>query len=325
MQKREKQLAQAVGALGSLVACVLIYKGVTSSFASRTEVLNKSQMQLADKQAKLQVAARQRAELKQLDAQSLPTDRQLARSEYQNWLIKCVEQSGLKEPDVQSQQPTLAAKDGFQKFTFTVSGRGTLENVTKFLYGFYQGNHLQKIRRLALKEADNSKQLTMTVAIEALSLFDADRSDRLNTAPATRLAEKDLSKYKEAIVGRNLFAAYVAPPPVHVVREERPKPTPQPTYVPPPKPEFDQAKFAKITSILASKEGVEAWLLVQTTGKLLKLHQGDSFEVGSVSGQVTRIDYNSMEFTSDGKTRSVPLGGSLRDSTVVEATTSSVE
>ena len=55
-------------------------------------------------------------------------------------------------------------------------------------------------------------------------------------------------------------------------------------------------------------------MLVRTTGKLHKLHHGDSVEVGQFKGTITRIGKYDIEITTGGQRLLIALGNSLRDS-----------
>ena len=311
MQQREKNLGIAVAGLLAVVVGWFVYSSVSATFSTRQVQLESLQTQLKKNQTKLDNYRKQQKHLAELQRLSLPVDHDLARSLYANWLLQKVSAAGMTNLEV----TPLAAqyyKDNFDKNTFAINARGTLESVTKLLYEFYQGDHLHKIHVLNIKPNDNGKDLSLQMSVEALSIVGAPRKETLNTSVSPRLAEKDFAKYKDAIVTRNLFAAYVAPKPP---RQEPPVVRVDPPKQPDPPPSFDPAKFAKVTAILTSKSGPEAWLLVQTTGKLLKLKEGDSFEVGNIHGQVIRIDLNSMEYSTDGRRKTVPVGKSLREST----------
>jgi len=76
--------------------------------------------------------------------------------------------------------------------------------------------------------------------------------------------------------------------------DERPPDAPAP---PPsvPKPSFDLAKFAFVTAITEVDGKRQAWISMRAEGKLLKLFEGDEFQVGQVTVKVTRIDEKAVE------------------------------
>jgi len=73
-------------------------------------------------------------ELKQWRAQSLPSDTEVARSLYQAWLVELVGAAELVNPNVDSSEPSTR-KGMYDSLNFSVRGRGTLEQLTQFLFG----------------------------------------------------------------------------------------------------------------------------------------------------------------------------------------------
>jgi hypothetical protein len=110
-------------------------------------------------------------------------------------------------------------------------------------------------------------------------------------------------------VAKTIQFAVVDPPP----------PTP-PREAGPPPPRFDKAKFTFLTGVLNVDGEGEAWLLVRTTGELLKLRLGESFDVDTLKGKITQIGRQDIQIeTSDGKHLLVTIGESLRDGIAVTA------
>jgi hypothetical protein len=100
-------------------------------------------------------------------------------------------------------------KEIYQKYTFSIRGRGTLQQVTQLLYEFYQGGHIHKITSVALNPIAGGKQIDVSLSIEALGLTRCEREGELSTAKANRLAASDLSAY-QSVVHRNLFSQEAA-------------------------------------------------------------------------------------------------------------------
>ena len=71
---------------------------------------------------------------------------------------------------------------------------------------------------------------------------------------------------------------------------------------------FDQAKFTILTAVLDVDGKGEVWLHIRPTGKTLKLHVGDAFEVGSIQGTVESIGESDFIFKADGKQRRLVKG-----------------
>jgi hypothetical protein len=115
--------------------------------------------------------------------------------------------------------------------------------------------------------------------VEALSLPDADRTNKLTDQPVERLAALDRETYQTAITDRNLFAPYSPPRPI--IREEPREPTPPPS--------FDHSKHTYVTGIVSVDGKPEVWIQVRTKGQRFRLHEGDQFEIGSAQATVVSI------------------------------------
>ena len=85
----------------------------------------------------------------------------------------------------------------------------------------------------------------------------------------------DVSEYEKTIGGRKLFSEYV---PIKAVTAEIK-----------PKNRFDAAKYATVTGIIEQNDQPQIWVLVKTTGELLKLSEGDEFTVGDLKCKVVRF------------------------------------
>jgi len=318
LKKREKVLALIAAALVVLLAAQFLFSGPGGSLGE----LHRQRDELAKdlEQRKKSVRRRRAAaeKLRDWERRSLPSDPKLAKSLYQNWLRNLTVRAGFDEPVV---DPGKAMSNYYTAFPYTVRAKGDLGQLTRFLYDFYDAGHLHQVRSLRLKPLEGSEKLDLVLTIDALSLPGADREDRLCEAPGERLKRDGLAAYEEVVVRRRLegdrfadsgglFAPYYPEPPKVVVREPEPPP-------PPPEPEFDHARFAKLGANLATDGRWEAWLTVQTTGRQLRLSEGDVFEIGTLQGKVTRVLPHAMEFEADGRRLLVTAGESLRDAVEV--------
>jgi len=93
-----------------------------------------------------------------------------------------------------------------------------------------------------------------------------------------------------------------------------------------PKLAFDNAKHTVLAAIIGIGDQAEVWLHVRTTAQLLKLHEGDSFEVGSVKGTIREISedefvYESLAKANKGKQLRVARGAILEQSTTLPVAT----
>jgi len=229
MQKREKLLAMVAV---SMVAILVLY------FAGNWA------LDLVDAREKVHQDLERRNEAKRLTIlkgkiaserqaewlrRSLPSDLQHAKALYQDWLLGQIKQAGLREPVV-TPAPTRTAKrtdrktsrrgrrrrpgshDVYHKLTVTIGCRGTLDQLTAFLYQIYHADHLHQVRRLHITPIEKTRDLDLSLTIEALALPDANNATTLSEAPGQALVHGDLKKYRDVILARNLFGPPNRPP-----------------------------------------------------------------------------------------------------------------
>jgi hypothetical protein len=230
--------------------------------------------------------ARARAAVKDLAAfeeQSLPSDPQVARSLYRAWLLQLVTKVGFVNRNVEAGEP-VGRRGLFQSITFTVQGRGTLGQLTRFLYEFYRAGHLHQVRSLAITPLSNPGQLDLSLVIEALVLPLAEEKDQLSQSVSDRLAWEKFEDYA-AIPRRNLFGSTGT---------------------------SDPTDHAFVTAIQYVNGRPEVWLTLRTEDKVVKLKPGESFQVGQFAGKVIEIEGDDVVLEeADGQRWLVSFGESL--------------
>src|SRR5215212_8354203 len=93
MQKREKQLAAAVAVLFTVVGGKYVVESWQTSVSQRSVRIANLEKDIAQKELKLTRGRQAGARLAGYEKRSLPADRQLARSLYQNWLRGLVDRA----------------------------------------------------------------------------------------------------------------------------------------------------------------------------------------------------------------------------------------
>jgi hypothetical protein len=304
LNAREKRLAAVVGVLGVAMLLWLVVGRVAEAFRTRQSQLDALTREVQQKQFRMAAMGLTLERYADWESRALPRDRELARSLYQNWLVKTLADAKLDNVQVDPGRP-LELRDVYLKLPFTVRAQGSTTEIVGWLASFYKADHLQQLRELSLQPIGKAGDLQLTATIEALSLPEANRTDKLTELAGGRLSADSAKTATKTIVDRNLFAAYVPPPP--------PKP-PAPvvkTTPPPPKPKFDEAKYTFLTSVVAADDALEAGLTVRPTKQLLKLRTGDDIQVGQFAGTLVRIGAKEIEVEQDGKRRVIALGKSL--------------
>ncbi|HVW36439.1 MAG TPA: hypothetical protein VHB99_04010, partial [Pirellulales bacterium] len=94
---------------------------------------------------------------------------------------------------------------------------------------------------------------------------------------------------RKPIAARNLFAPYAA------------------------RRNTDESQDAYVSAVLTKDGQPQVWLNLRSSGRTLKLSEGDKLDVGSLHGTVTRIQEQAIEIETEGKRRRVSLGKSLAE------------
>jgi hypothetical protein len=211
---RNRWLIAALGLVAVLYFGDIGYRKFFEEPASKNERL-KEQLGKRLKTAKLDLAKSKQVgqQLESIEQKSLPWDAEIARSRYQSWLLETAKVAKLTNTSVDSGDPIAVTKSGgrgnrpielYKRFTFSLRGRGTLGQVTKFMYDFYRAGHLHKIRSMSLNPMGQAEEVDLNISVEALALPNADREAELTTLVSEELALPDVRDY-HLIAQRNFF------------------------------------------------------------------------------------------------------------------------
>lgn len=302
MTTREKILAAAVAAMVLLWGGNWLRNKYTTSMAAKRSQLSAAQQQLGD--AKLALAQGEAA-MRQLDAwqqRSLPADRESAQSLYRVWLESQFKAAGLTVEEFQPLQRLVPAA-GYTAIGYKVDAHGTLKSLAGLLHTYYRHPLLQQITRLQLQPDTNPAQVKISLNTEALILPGA-ANDKLPEGEIAGTAKPKVEDYTNSIGSRNVFVVY---------RPPRPEPPPNSDRPTPPKPEFDDAKFAYFTATIQIDGRYQAWIHVRTTNETLRLFEGDAVKVGLFDGKIVSIEPRAIVVRSGDKDLRVKLGENLRD------------
>ncbi len=303
LQQREKKLMVAVGVLFAVVALYYLYGMVFGGGAmGNPEALRTSINKLENEISRAKNAQRK---LNALNKRSLPTRQADALERYQAWLRGLVEQSGFKDAriSVKQKQP-IKNKDGDVgvNYAFSVTGVGSLEKVIRFLFSFYSSGNLQKVRTITLEPKQGSKELDISIDVEALALTTGDNPSLLTKEKGDQLKLPSLDIYQAGIVKRDFFSVYVPP---------KPNPPPEPKKDPPKPPSFDAAKYVILTAVIETDGQSVAWIRSKPTDKTIKVRAGEDFEIGPIKGKCLRVGVRDIDIEIDGEKKTIAYGESL--------------
>lgn len=230
-------------------------------------------------------------------SQSLPSDTEVARSLYQAWLMELVSDVEFINPSASSSEAS-SRKGLYNAFSFSLRARGTLDQLKKFLFAFYQTDLLHQIRSLNITPIAKAGQLDLSITIEALALADAaaDAAESPETVfeqfrertwrISDRLASSRPDAY-DTIVRRNLFGMGDGV--------------------------TDPSDFAYLTSITMTDGEPQVWFTLRATDEVLRLRVGDTLEVGSLSFTVFTAQGTDVILEADGERWLLTLGDKLTD------------
>ncbi len=229
--------------------------------------------------------------------QSLPTDLDVAKSLYEDWLREQLTESGLSVSEINDKSPGSANKR-FQEISFEVKAGGSLGRLSNFLYRFYRAGHLHRISEANLTPTGSRKSLSILLTIDALLLENCKREDRLTTR-SSELELPPLKKIRRAIVSRNIFAVYQSP----LLRaQENGEMT------------GDQDRVlaqARMTSMTYGRGGWQMSIRMHDSGEILFFREGDPIKIGRFSGKIVELDGRRAIVTVRKQRVLVRLGQSL--------------
>ena len=296
MNTRTKLLLAALAVVGVAVFGDRGYRQLVEEPArQREKQIERLDRQISEAEDEIVKSVRAADQLAAFEAWSLPYDDELARARYQDWLLSLVEQVKLQQPSVDSgasvpvaiKDPTTRkSKEAYRRYSFSLRGRGSLEQTTELLYRFYQGGHLHKIRSISLNPTAGGRLLEISLNIEAIGLGRTDREDSLSTITAERLASAERSSY-HLISRRNFFS------------------------------QEGDASLGQVvlSAVTTDRKGIsEAWFATGDGQRPQVLRRGDSLAIPAHQIRVVEIQGQSVLLDVDGTSVPVPLGKSIQAS-----------
>ena len=281
-EKREKFLLVVAGLLLVFVIGPIVY----GYYWTDMKKLRNQRAQLITSLEKLEKETQNAVEIKKrleaLTAISLPSNDSVAQSAYQNWLLDQARGGGLRE--IKIDQGSIAPyKDYYKKFTVTLHGRASLEQLATFLERFQRTDHLQLIRSISIRPLKESREMDVSIKVESIAL----RQAKPSTALAMRdnpnaLGPETEKKMRKTITDRALFSAYVPPAPS---RPAGPPPSPPPSG-------FAHSPYCFVEAIVEVDGKPQVWFNVRTEGKQYRLYEGEMFRLDGVRCIVKKIEFD---------------------------------
>ncbi len=313
----------------------LAYSLLLGPAKGRAEQISKLQAEIKDRESRLKQVRANNLQLRRWKQQSLPSDVDLARREYEKYLDDILRRSGFvagsftvtpKAEDSKS-SPKLGNKQPiYTKLDYTVTGRGPLESVVAMMRTFYSTGYLHQIKNISLQRSmtgatqqnrERLRDLDVTMTVEALVINGGDKRPFL--APVTRVSgAMDLLAAKQRGVGGLLLAiaaaspgGFTAPPRLAPSHRNYDSVAARNVFVgppPPPPPVYDDSdpealKQVYLTDITTNFLRTEAFLFDRLNNQRTRLRTSaawSDFRVGdsekpTVKGEVVKIDDQERE------------------------------
>lgn len=293
MQKREKLLAILAVVLVLLAGGNWIAKILWAPISARESQVDTLRGEIRQARATLGPKKVLDEKYDQWTRKSLPSNLSRAQTKYLDWLNATLAGVNLAHLGVEpsSSRPIVlgTARRGVGEIshhvlTFVVKGNVTLENLSDFLYRFYQQDLLHRVTNLTVNANSDGKTVDVSITIEALSLPDATESDELPSGKVNRVALASEQAYKDILLGRNLFGPPNHPPEFAKIAEQTAHPARQVslTLAAKDQDEKDKLKY----SIQDAPEGAT---IDETTGEF-KWTPPEDYPLGAVVATVAVSD-----------------------------------
>ena len=285
MNQREKLLVGAVGLLVILWGGTVGWDRYESALTSNQNQQSSAEQQLSQARTASARGLRAQRMLRGWQRQSLPRNLDIAKSLYQDWLRLRLVETGLVVREL-TESTSRTTQKHFSQMTYVVNAQGTLEELTEFLYRFYQSNHLHRISSASLTPTTTRRSLTVSLTIDALSLPECPRSDQLAEGSSDTFAEP-LEEVRDEIVSRNIFVAYEPAKPEQPVEQVDEN--------------AGEATKAVVTGMTQGEGGWQMAVRMSDSGKVSYFRVGDEISIGQFTGRIEEIDGRRAIVSQEGK------------------------
>ncbi len=205
MTPREKVLSVGVAIAVSFVVGNYGLQSIRKGMEVKSNEVDRLRSELTRRDTVITDGLLDRLKINRVANGSLPTNREQAAADYRSWLITLINNAGLS----QSKQTFIGDTDEkgvYRKLKFSISGRGTIENLTKLLHQYYSKDYLHRISQLKISLVPREAyQLDINLVSEVLAV-DAASATQKEPATTSHRVTKSIEQYDKAIVGRNLFS-----------------------------------------------------------------------------------------------------------------------
>ncbi|MDR2438684.1 MAG: hypothetical protein LBE12_04845 [Planctomycetaceae bacterium] len=307
-QKRERFLLIAAGAVFLIIMVPIFHRIFITEILSLRKTRNQYKTEIEKYENDIKHKTEIKNRLDHFITRSLPSKDDFAKSLYQNYLMDLAGETGIRESRIDPGSVAVAktqSKTHYNKYTFTLHGKGSLDKVAEFLRRFYKADYLHLVRKVSPRPIKNSQEMDVSITIEALSLPQARSNRTLPKIDDLQLAVTDNDKTMlKRIMERSLFSAFVP-------ARTQPEPRVREEIRPPNR--FDQSPYCYVIAVVEVNGKPQVWIDLRTEGKKFRLYEGEMFQLGNVRCFVRKIEFDRVQFEASGGFYTIKTGKSFAE------------
>ena len=216
MNTRTQWLLAGVAILAILYTGDYLYRSLIEEPSRKaTAALDRLDNQLQQAADSQLVAKKISQKMESYNGRSLPYEAEVARSLYQDWLLKLMERHTMTGISIDASAPVpieIKSRTNKKKtllvgyrITYTVHGKTALPQWVQWVREFEQTGHLHKLQNFTLVPLGNGSELDANMTIEAVSLQSTERPDTLSNWVRDPQQESSSSSLA-SLVQRKIFA-----------------------------------------------------------------------------------------------------------------------
>ena len=212
-QRREKILAcTALGVVGLTLGCFFL---LTSDGRSDQNLLDdeaKLTGEIASKQKQMDEAAHEQKRIAEWRRHALPPDAMLARSLYQDWLHGLASRASFHEVRLTANDNGVH-REQFTRISFALNCTAKLGDLIQFMYEFYSAGLPSPDSQDAHLPERDAWRIGRLIFPSTPSRWPRPSEGPASAGAGHSLQLAKLADYRDPIVSRNLFTAFVPPSP----------------------------------------------------------------------------------------------------------------
>ncbi|MDR3197838.1 MAG: hypothetical protein LBU34_08235 [Planctomycetaceae bacterium] len=307
-QKRERFLLVMAGVVFLIIMVPVFYRFFITEIGSLRKDRNRFKTEIEKYENDVKHKTEIKDRLDHFIARSLPSKDDFAKSLYQNYLMDLAAETGIRESRIDPGSVAVVKtqnKTHYNKYTFTLHGKGSLDKVAEFLRRFDKADYLHLIRKVLPRPIKNSREMDVSITIEALSLPQARSNRTLPKIDEQQLAVTDDDKAMlKRITERSLFSVFVP---------ARAEPEPRAREEVQPPSRFDQSPYCYVIAVVEVNGKPQVWIDLRTEGKKFRLYEGEMFQLGTVRCFVRKIEFDRVQFEAAGGFYTIKTGKSFAE------------